>query len=80
MQSVRNFASIGKISIVGTLDVDNKASRMVCSVVAGSFLSTNFSSQISVDLRRDLVNRNRDGDGDGNGDGDGDEQENVPCT
>jgi hypothetical protein len=34
--------SDGKISIVGTIDVDIKASRMVCSVVAGSFLSTYF--------------------------------------
>jgi hypothetical protein len=42
MQSIRNFVSDGKISIVGTLDVDIKASRMVCSVVAGSFLSTYF--------------------------------------
>jgi hypothetical protein len=34
--------SNGKISIIGTIDVDIKASRMVCSVVAGSFLSTYF--------------------------------------
>ena len=35
--------AMGKlVSIVGTLDVDIKASRMVCSVVAGNFLSTHF--------------------------------------
>jgi hypothetical protein len=42
LQSVRNFASVGKISIVGTLGVDITASRMVCAVVAGSFLATYF--------------------------------------
>jgi hypothetical protein len=42
LQSVRNFASLGIISIVGMLNVDIKASRMVSSVVAGSFLSTFF--------------------------------------
>jgi hypothetical protein len=36
LQSARNFKSNGKFSIVGTLDVDIKASRMVCSVVVGS--------------------------------------------
>jgi hypothetical protein len=36
-QSVGYFSSDGKISIVGMLEVDIKASRMVCSVVAGSF-------------------------------------------
>jgi hypothetical protein len=55
LQSVRKFARIGKIDIVGMLDVDIKASRMVCSVVAGSFLSTYFSRQISVDLCREHV-------------------------
>jgi hypothetical protein len=29
--------ALGKLSIVGNLDVDIKASKMVCSVVAGSF-------------------------------------------
>jgi hypothetical protein len=37
------FSSNGKISIVGMLEVDIKASsKMVCSVVARSFLSTYF--------------------------------------
>jgi hypothetical protein len=37
LQSVGYFSSDGKISIVGALEVDIKANRMVCSVVAGSF-------------------------------------------
>jgi hypothetical protein len=41
-QSVGYFSRDGKISIVGTLEVDIKASRMVCSVVAEVFLSTYF--------------------------------------
>jgi hypothetical protein len=33
---------MGKYPLSGALDDDNKASGMVCSVVAGSFLSTYF--------------------------------------
>jgi hypothetical protein len=55
LQSVRNFASVGKISIVRTLDVDIKASRMICSVVVGFFYLLIFPRKISVDLCRDPV-------------------------
>ncbi len=37
LQSVGYFSSDGIISIVVTVEVDIKASRMDCSVVAGSF-------------------------------------------
>jgi hypothetical protein len=49
-QSIRNFASVGKFSIIEMLDVDIKVSRMVCSVVAGSFYLLISSRQISIDL------------------------------
>ncbi len=70
LQSIRNFGSIDEFSIVGMLDVDIEASRMICSVVVGSFLfsyffppnisrsiTANIESVIDSDLHEKLSHR-----------------------